>query len=81
MTQTLRPWRAIGGFALVIGGAIPVHAVENLPFVGAWGGGPTDCNDPFRFTATTYKPPSEASMKVLKREREEKGYRLRFTKG
>ena len=81
MIKTHRFWSAVPAVALAIGAMTPAEAAGTLPYVGAWGSGPTDCSDPFRFTATTYKPPGEAAMRILRREREGRGYRLRFAKG
>jgi hypothetical protein len=52
-----------------------------LPFVGAWAGGPTECSDPFRFTATTYTPPGGSPMRIRKLVREGQSYRLEFKGG
>jgi hypothetical protein len=50
-------------------------------FVGTWAGGPSDCSDPFRLTATTYTPPGGSPMRIRKLVREGAGYRLEFKDG
>lgn len=54
---------------------------QSYPFVGAWGGGPTDCSDPFRFTATSYKPPGAKEMTIQRVVREGPHFRLFFAGG
>ena len=66
---------------LAASGAESATRGKQPDFVGAWGGGPTDCSDPFRFTATTYTPPGGSAMRIRKLVREGGGYRLEFKDG
>jgi hypothetical protein len=64
--------------ALACSAGSPAAAQPNYPFVGSWGGGITDCKDPFRFTQKTYTPPGADTMTIRKVERDGSMYQLTF---
>jgi hypothetical protein len=72
---------ALSGVALLAASGAESATRGKAGFVGAWAGGPTDCSDPFRFTATTYTPPGGSPMQIKKLIREGGGYRLELRDG
>jgi hypothetical protein len=52
------------------------HGQESYPFIGRWGGGPTDCTAPFVFTRDSYTPPGDAAMRYRSVRRQGRAYVL-----
>lgn len=71
----------IGLLTLLVGAALPASAQSQPSFVGDWGGGPTTCDEPFRFTAKQYAPPGMKLMRMKSVERDGKNYLLSFPDG
>jgi len=55
--------------------ASPVLAASQ-PFHGAWGGGPADCETPFRFAERTYTPPGASPMRILRVRKDGRSHRI-----
>jgi hypothetical protein len=78
MTRTLALSSIALATALATGAA---NAQESYPFIGRWGGGPTDCSTPFVFTRDSYTPPRDRAIRWRSVRREGRAYVLTFPDG
>lgn len=72
---------ALGALSALAALGSPTFAAEPYPFVGRWGGGPTDCTSPFVLTATTYAPPGEKAARIKSIKKASRGYEIALVDG